>query len=141
MPLPQLAVYRHDQGDRTLIALAGEIDLDSVPLVRTALERCLRDGIRSIDVDLTAVSFCECSGLNTFLRASQQATSAGKTLRLHRPPAMLARMLDLTGCGFLLLGLPFGQASPSLGDTPAVVPSGPPRASVPPVSALSADTG
>ncbi|MFE1028044.1 STAS domain-containing protein [Streptomyces sp. NPDC058818] len=141
MPLPQLAVHRHDRGDRTLITLAGEIDLESVPLVRAALERCLRDGVRSVDVDLTAVSFCECSGLNAFLRASQQATLAEKTLRLHHPPAMLARMLDLTGCGFLLLGLPYGQASPPLGDAPAVSPSTTPHESVPPVPAISGGTG
>ncbi|WP_282082262.1 STAS domain-containing protein [Streptomyces tendae] len=118
MPLPQLAVYRHDRGDRTLVTLAGEIDLESVPLLRAALERCSRDGVRHLHVDLTAVGFCDCSGLNAFLHASQQAALAGRSLRLHHPPALLARMLDLTGCGFLLLGLPFGQSSPPLHGTP-----------------------
>lgn len=112
MPLPQrqggrhhdrpLTVYRHDRGKRALITLAGEIDLESAPLVRMSLEGCLRDGIRTIDVDLTAVTFCDCSGLNAFLHAAQQTTVVGGTLRLHHPPTMLARILDLADCGFLL---------------------------------------
>ncbi|MEU3615077.1 STAS domain-containing protein [Streptomyces sp. NPDC006872] len=120
MLLPQLTVYRHVLRNRALIILSGEIDFDSAPLVRASVERCLRDGVRSIDIDLTSVSFCDCSGLNAFLLASKRATSAGRTLRLHHPPAMLARLLDLTDCGFLLLGLPFGSLPSPLGDTPAV---------------------
>jgi len=104
MPLPQLTVYRQDREIRALVTLSGEIDLESVPLVRASLERCLRDGIRAIDVDLVSVTFCDCTGLNAFLRAAQQATVVGGTLRLHHPPPTLARILDVVGCGFLLLG-------------------------------------
>jgi hypothetical protein len=58
MHLPQLTVYRHNRRTRTLITLVGEIDLESAPLVRASLEWCLRDGIRTIDVDLALVTFC-----------------------------------------------------------------------------------
>lgn len=119
MPLSQLTVYRHDLRKQALITLSGEIDLKSAPLVRESLERCLRDGIRTIDVDLTPVTFCDCSGLNAFLHAAQQTTVAGGTLRLHYPPTTLVRILDLAGCGFLLLGPPFGHLPPPVGDTPA----------------------
>ncbi|WP_406170357.1 STAS domain-containing protein [Streptomyces sp. NBC_00996] len=139
MPLPQLTVYRHDRRKRALITLAGEIDLESAPLVRASLERCLRDGIRTIDVDLTAVGFCDCSGLNAFLHASQQTTVAGGTLRLHYPPAMLALILDVTGCGFLLLGVPSGRLTAPLGDAPAAPAAAPPHGSVPLVMVLSGD--
>ncbi|MFE7835973.1 STAS domain-containing protein [Streptomyces sp. NPDC057474] len=141
MPLPQLTVYRHDRRTRALVTLAGEIDLESAPLVRVSLDRCLRDGIRTIDVDLTAVAFCDCSGLNAFLHAARQTTMAGGTLRLHHPPTMLARILDLTGCGFLVLGLPFGHLPPplGLGDTPAVPRPAPPHRSVPLAPVLSGD--
>ncbi|MFD7407040.1 STAS domain-containing protein [Streptomyces sp. NPDC059866] len=139
MPLPQLTVYRHDRRTRTLITLAGEIDLESAPLVRLSLERCLRDGIRTIDVDLTPVTFCDCSGLNAFLHAAQQTTVVGGTLRLHHPPTMLARILDLAGCGSLLLGLPLGPLPPPPGDTPAASRPAPPHRSVPLAPALSGD--
>jgi anti-anti-sigma factor len=132
MPLPPLTIYRHDRRKRALITLAGEIDLDTVPLVRASLERCLRDGIRTIDVDLTLVTFCDCSGLNAFLYASQRITAAGGTLRLHHPPRTLVLMLDIAGCEFLLPAVPFGQLSPP--PAPAPHRSVPP---VPPVPVLS----
>ncbi|GAA1897719.1 hypothetical protein GCM10009837_20050 [Streptomyces durmitorensis] len=106
MPLPQLNIYRHGKRNRALITLAGEIDLETVPLMRATFERCLRDGVRIIDVDLTPVTFCDCSGLNTFVEAFLHSSAAGGTLRLHYPPPMLARMIALTGCGFVLMGLP-----------------------------------
>jgi anti-anti-sigma factor len=139
MPLPQLTVYRQDRENRALITLSGEIDLESVPLVRASLERCLRDGIRAIDVDLIPVTFCDCTGLNAFLRAAQQATVVGGTLRLHHPPPTLARILDIAGCGFLLLGLPFGHEPPPLVDTPATPVPAPPHGSVPLAPVLSGD--
>ncbi|MEU7581601.1 STAS domain-containing protein [Streptomyces sp. NPDC041068] len=104
MPLPPLNIYRHDRRTRALITLAGEIDLGTVPLMRTTLERCLRDGVRTIDVDLTPVTFCDCSGLNAFIEMFVHTTVAGGTLCLHHPPPMLARMIELAGAGFLLQG-------------------------------------
>ncbi|TXS46516.1 anti-sigma factor antagonist [Streptomyces sp. uw30] len=102
MPHPQLSIHRHDRATRALITLAGEIDLATAPLVRAALAACMRDGIRTADVDLTAVTFCDGSGLNAFLTASQLATDAGMTLQLHYPPPTMARIIELTGSGFLL---------------------------------------
>jgi anti-anti-sigma factor len=139
MPLPQLTVYRHDRRKRALITLAGEIDLESAPLVRRALARCLRDGIRTIDIDLTPVTFCDCSGLNAFLDAAQKTAEAGGTLRLHHPPPTLSLILDLTGSGFLLLDVPFGHLSPPLGGVPAPTAQTPRNRTVPPASVLSGD--
>ncbi|MFI1399941.1 STAS domain-containing protein [Streptomyces sp. NPDC020681] len=127
MPIPQLNVYRHDRGSRALLTLAGEIDLDTAPIVRESLEKCLSDGIRTIDVDLTTVTFCDCSGLNTLLHASQQTAAAGGSLQLHYPPPLVARLVDLTGSGFLLLGLPFGHLEPPMRDAPAATATAPPQ--------------
>ncbi|MFE0473276.1 STAS domain-containing protein [Streptomyces sp. NPDC058947] len=102
MPLPQLNVHRHDQATRSRVTLSGEIDRATAPLVLTALAACLGDGIRTADVDLAAVIFCDVSGLNAFLAASALATEGGATLRLHHPPPILTRIIEITGSGFLL---------------------------------------
>jgi anti-anti-sigma factor len=137
MSISQLNIYRHDRRKRALITLAGEIDLDTAPLVRETLEQCLRDGIHTIDIDLTTVTFCDCSGLNAFLHASQQTAAAGGSLQLHYPPPLMARLIDLTGCGFLFLGLPFGHLAPPLRDAPAATATAPPQLLAPLTSALS----
>ncbi|MFH0177485.1 STAS domain-containing protein [Streptomyces cacaoi] len=112
MTFPQLNVHRHERGTRALVTLAGEIDLATAPQVRKALAECLSDGIRSIDVDLTAVTFCDASGLNAFLLASRFATEAGRTLRLHHPPQSMARVIEITGSGFLLHSFPAAGGRP-----------------------------
>ncbi|MFI6034197.1 STAS domain-containing protein [Streptomyces sp. NPDC051315] len=123
---PQLNLYRHDRGTRALITLAGEIDLVTAPLVREGLAECLRDGIRRIDVDLTAVTFCDASGLNAFLMASRLAADTGRTLRLHHPSQGMARVIEITGSGFLLHSFHAAGGRPS---RIAVVPDGAPRRS------------
>lgn len=72
---PLLDVHRHDYGNRTRIVVVGAIDLDSAPLLRVSLEQCLLDGIRSIDVDLSAVTFCDCTGLNLLLFARRRTAA------------------------------------------------------------------
>ncbi|WP_427167258.1 STAS domain-containing protein [Streptomyces sp. C1-1] len=139
MPFPQLTIHRRDRRNRALLTLAGEIDLESAPLVRTALERCLHDGIRTVDVDLTPVTFCDCSGLNVLLDAAQKTADAGGTLRLHHPPPTLVLIIALTGCGFLLLGAPPGHPAPPRGGVPAPTAQAPPHRPVPLGSVLSGD--
>ncbi|MFI8233575.1 STAS domain-containing protein [Streptomyces sp. NPDC085900] len=126
MSIPQLNVYRHDHADHTQITLAGEIDLSSAPVVHAALAACARDGVGKVDVDLTAVTFCDASGLNVFLAAFQAATRAGTVLQLHYPPPVMARVIEITGSGFLLHRLHAVRPARSLrGGIPAAMRGAP----------------
>ncbi|MFC8202050.1 STAS domain-containing protein [Streptomyces sp. NPDC057298] len=122
-----LNVDRHDTKNRALVTLAGEIDLNSAPLVRESLERCLRDGIRVIDVDVTAVTFCDCSGLNTFLHALLNTATVGGSLHLHYPSPALERLFVLTDTGSLFLPLPDTLAGSPPAPQPPAMPQTVPR--------------
>jgi anti-anti-sigma factor len=117
LPCP-LHADRHDTKNRALIILTGEIDLQSAPLVRESLAQCLRDGIRAIDVDLTTVTFCDCSGLNAFLAASMLTKAAGGSLRLHYPSLAVARLFTLAGSQALFPRFP--EVSAGLRDEIAI---------------------
>ena len=80
--------------------------------MRGALARCRHDGMRAIDIDLTPVTFCDCSGLNAFLEASRLTRAAGGMLRLRHPSPMVARLFALTGSESLLYGTPDGTTAP-----------------------------
>lgn len=118
---PSLNLYRHDRGNRTTITLAGEIDLDTAPLVRVTVEDCLRSGIRTIDIDLTVLTFCDISGLNTFLAAAARTAADEGSLHLHHPRPAVTRLLALTGTGFLLHPLPLEPDPDSAADALAVL--------------------
>jgi anti-anti-sigma factor len=78
------------------------MDLDSAPHVHQAVRECLDAGIRTIDLDLDHVTFCDISGLHTLLDATWLTTAAGGRLRLENLCPMLSRLLTLTGTRPLL---------------------------------------
>lgn len=114
MPVLQsLNLHRNDRGNHTTITLEGEMDLDTAPQVRMMVEDCLHEGIRTIDIDLSALSFCDVSGLNAFLAAAARTATANGALYLHHPRPTLIRLLALTGSGFLLGGVPHARGGPA----------------------------
>jgi anti-sigma B factor antagonist len=100
--LSSLNVYRHDRGHHATITLAGELDLDAAPALREMVENCLRERIRTIDIDLSALDFCDVSGLNAFLAAAERIASQGGSLRLHHLPPVMARLLELSDTASVL---------------------------------------
>ncbi|MGN9790128.1 STAS domain-containing protein [Streptomyces sp. OZ13] len=109
--LSGLKIHRHDRGSHATITLAGELDLETAHSVREVIEDSLGDGVRTVDIDLTLLTFCDVSGLNAFLVASRLITTVGGTLCLRHPSPMLTRLLDLTATGFLLDDRPLVSAS------------------------------
>ncbi|GGO83858.1 STAS domain-containing protein [Wenjunlia tyrosinilytica] len=83
--------------EAALIALRGEIDLDTAPRVKEAVQGCLPHHPRSIEIDLSGVAFCGCAGLNTLLWARAEATRAHSVFRLIAPGPQPVRLFTLTG--------------------------------------------
>ncbi|MEU0937700.1 MULTISPECIES: STAS domain-containing protein [unclassified Embleya] len=79
-----------------VITVSGEIDVDAVPELEFALDRCLDQRSGVIRLDLGAVRFCDCAGLSALLRARLRAYGLGSTLLLHDVPPAVARLLTLT---------------------------------------------
>ncbi|MBK3581711.1 STAS domain-containing protein [Streptomyces sp. MBT65] len=105
-------MIRYRSNGRATIVLEGEIDLSTAPSVQTALATCRARKATDIDVDLTAVSFCDASGPNVFIAASRHAAAEEGDVRLHHLAPVVRLLLDVTGTGYLLTGRhPDGQAS------------------------------
>ncbi|MEV6019164.1 MULTISPECIES: STAS domain-containing protein [unclassified Streptomyces] len=94
---------------RATIFVEGEIDLATVPGVRAALAMCHAYDVTGIDVDLSAVPFCDASSLNVFL-APEYPEGAAADVRLHRAPPMVRRLLRITGTEFLLAEDPSAES-------------------------------
>ena len=56
----------------------------------------------TVIADMTATTFCDCSGVRVLLLAHEQAAAVGIDLRLVVPSASVLRLLALTGAGPLL---------------------------------------
>lgn len=81
-----------------LIPLAGELDLETAPAVRDAVRACLDNHPALLRVDISGVSFCDCSGLGALLWARAEAARAGVGFHLSGPfQPIVARVLHATG--------------------------------------------
>lgn len=114
MVLSRLDIHRRNRGEGALVTLAGAIGPATAPLLRAALEQCLRDGVTVIDVDLTTVGSCDARGLDVFLSMSQRAGRVHTSLRLHHPCAQITQLLAVTGSTPLLLAAPTDPVPPAL---------------------------
>ncbi|MFD9080138.1 STAS domain-containing protein [Streptomyces erythrochromogenes] len=82
-----------------VVRVSGELDIDRAPALRTELNDAIASAPDSADVavDLSAMSFCDSSGLNALLGARLHAEEAGHLLRLVAPSAQMVRLLEMTG--------------------------------------------
>lgn len=89
-------------GEQTRRILYGELDIDSVTRLQPDLFHVLLHSAAGLDLDLGAVTFSDCSGVNLLLRLHRQATQQGKTLIISAMSPAMERILDLTGTRILL---------------------------------------
>ncbi|WP_371666781.1 STAS domain-containing protein [Streptomyces sp. NBC_00289] len=88
--------------DSVTVAAFGELDLDSGPELWQVLGCCLHGRIQQLVVDLSGVTFCDCSGLSVLLQAREQSLTANIDLVLvtARAPEV-TQLFKLTGADTL----------------------------------------
>ena len=80
--------------------MAGELDIGTMPGLEGELGPLASTGSHLI-LDLAGVRFCDCAGLNLFLRLQRCASAAGGSLHLVTPTASVRRLIAVTklsGC-------------------------------------------
>jgi len=82
---------------RVLVRLQGEIDLATAPALERRLNELVRDGAALVIVDLSAVSFCDVTGLKALLRAEAQLRVHGGRLQLLGPCHLVDQMVSHLG--------------------------------------------
>jgi anti-sigma B factor antagonist len=107
-----LALQTTRQDGRATIAARGSIDLHSSDELRSRLTELVDAGERDVVVDLTAVDFCDSSGLNVLVRAYKHARAQNATLTVTGAYGRVENVLRTTGLDrFLVAGAGDGAAS------------------------------
>lgn len=81
--------------EELVLALAGELDLASVPLLQQQLAEAATADSDRIVIDLTSLRFLDSSGLKLFLE-TREGLSERHELRLRRGNQTVQRVFDLT---------------------------------------------
>ena len=84
------------------LALSGELDLVSSPILEQALETAFESELELIVVDLRGLEFMDSTGLHKLVAAQQRAQQSSRRFYLVRGPEQVQRLFDLTGIGELM---------------------------------------
>jgi anti-anti-sigma factor len=105
-----LKIDTHPAGDRVVVVAAGEIDIDTDQVLQHGLREALTRSVRGVDLDLSGVEFCDCSGLNVLLHIRRLALENAKTLNIRSVGPAVARLLALTHTSSLFAFVPVSTA-------------------------------
>jgi anti-sigma B factor antagonist len=93
-PLTVTVEVDHGIGRLTVV---GEVDLSNHARLREAATRALDQGASTLELDSSGLEFIDSSGLGTLVGMAIDAQHAGGGLTIVHAPAMLVRLLDVTG--------------------------------------------
>jgi anti-anti-sigma factor len=79
------------------MALSGDMDACTAPVFLDAVDHLVRRGARSIDVNLSGLTFLDAAGVRTLLEAQRRADDSGVPLWVHQPSRPARRVMELIG--------------------------------------------
>ncbi len=83
--------------DRWWLQPAGELDLDTAPLLEQELATALEAGARSLVLDMRALTFMDSTGLRLVIRWDTAAKHDGFDFAIVRGTDIVQRVFRLTG--------------------------------------------
>jgi anti-sigma B factor antagonist len=83
--------------DSVVVVVRGDLDIDSAPVLTTALDQVLAVPLPRVVVDLSGIGFCDSVGLSAFVVGHRRAAALGGWVRLAAPSEFVARLLDTVG--------------------------------------------
>ena len=93
----ELNVITRREGVRTVVSVAGEIDVYTAPSLRERLAELDAQGISDIVVDMSAVEFLDSTGLGVLVGGLKRARLRGGSLRLVSDQEKILKILRITG--------------------------------------------
>jgi anti-sigma B factor antagonist len=94
---PGLSVTHRRDGDRAVVALAGELDLTSARCLDDAIAAAESTGAAEVILDMRRVAFVDSTGLRHLLRARHHLEEYGVRFALAGISEQLRQLLTLSG--------------------------------------------
>ncbi|CAL9346566.1 hypothetical protein SUDANB120_00374 [Streptomyces sp. enrichment culture] len=98
---------------RVAALVVGEITDTTAPPLRRSLRAALGSSTEGLDLDLSAVPFCDVAGLHLLLNLRARALENSRTLRVTAASPLVRQLLEATACWTRLAADP-ASAAPSL---------------------------
>lgn len=89
-----MSIEQKQSGDKGIVVLAQEIDLDSSPMVRDAIKGSFETS-KSVEVDLKGVSYIDSSGIAALVEGMQLGKKSGKDFGLVNVSNQVMKVIAL----------------------------------------------
>jgi anti-sigma B factor antagonist len=96
-----LAVTPYRNGDKLVLELSGELDMDSSPALMRELDEALSGTAKQLVLDLSGLEFMDSTGLHLLVDTHRRCESTEIELRLVPGPSSVQRLFELTHTGSL----------------------------------------
>jgi anti-anti-sigma factor len=98
LAVTELTTEFSDDGDRSILALTGELDIDSVDELRERAQQHLASGrYRAFTLDLSGLTFIDSSGLGLLLEVRRFAMASNVAFEMVNVPPGPARVIAIAG--------------------------------------------
>jgi anti-anti-sigma factor len=84
-------------GHRTVLSVAGEIDMATAPRLAEALDAAVAAGAQDVWIDLTATGFMDSSGLHALIGIQRRLRALNRRLAVICPAGAVRHVLEVTG--------------------------------------------
>jgi anti-sigma B factor antagonist len=84
-------------GEANLIAVRGDVDHNTAPILADALRRATVDGDGRVVLDLCETSFIDSAGISTLLNGLRRLTRQSRKLIVVCPPGPPRRVFEILG--------------------------------------------
>jgi anti-sigma B factor antagonist len=91
-----LGLVVQEQGDWTVLAVSGEIDIATAPSLREKLHSLLADGHASLIIDLDDVTFLDSTALGVLVGVLKRARTEGGELRIVCNQPRVRKVFEIT---------------------------------------------
>jgi anti-sigma B factor antagonist len=85
------------ENDRVVLALDGELDMASAPMLERAVEEAGTGESSTVVLDLHHLEFIDSTGLRIILSARRQCQERGQELAVTQGSQQVERLLSVTG--------------------------------------------
>ena len=82
---------------RTLVMLAGELDVSTASHLYAALSDLELTDTRNVILDLAKVTFMDSTGLSVIVTEHKRLNHVNGTLTIFSPPSSIRRLFEITG--------------------------------------------
>lgn len=86
----------------TVVAVAGELDLATAPLLGDIVDGLRDPGLETVVLDLADVEFCDSSGLSVLVRSHREAEERGVRIVVRSPSPAVRCLLEITRLQYLM---------------------------------------